>query len=92
MLASISSVKSMRSEYNKITSASEKATVQRQLALQKRLREAGLAGQRLGKHAVQEGEVIVQLGEELSESLRGLKVRLFVLRGLSSRALNIRHF
>lgn len=38
--------------------------------------KGGLAGQRLGKHIVPTGEVDVQLGEELSESLRGLKVRL----------------
>ncbi|EKM56661.1 uncharacterized protein PHACADRAFT_194252 [Phanerochaete carnosa HHB-10118-sp] len=33
----------------------------------------GLAGQKLGKHTVPEGEIDVQLGEDLSESLRTLK-------------------
>ena len=33
----------------------------------------GLAGQRLGKHIVPESEIDVQLGEDLTESLRGLK-------------------
>jgi hypothetical protein len=37
---------------------------------------AGFAGQKLGKHVVREGEVDVQLGEELSKSLRGLQVCL----------------
>jgi nucleolar protein 53 len=39
-----------------------------------RLALNGLAGQKFGKHVVREGEVDVQLGEELSESLRGLQV------------------
>lgn len=34
----------------------------------------GLAGQRLGRHFVPEGDVDVQLGEDLTESLRALKV------------------
>ena len=38
------------------------------------MRRRGLAGQRLGKHIVPEGDVAVQLGEDLSESLRGIKV------------------
>ena len=37
-----------------------------------------MAGQKLGKHKVPQGEVEVQLGEDLSESLRGLKVILLV--------------
>ena len=51
-----------------------------QIAAQRRakrealLAQSGLAGQKLGKHVVREGEVDVQLGEELSESLRGLQV------------------
>ena len=36
---------------------------------------SGLAGRRVGKHTVREAEPEVQLGEELSESLRELKVR-----------------
>ncbi|VDB96656.1 unnamed protein product [Peniophora sp. CBMAI 1063] len=46
---------------------------QRKEARLARLR-AGLGGVRLGKHVVPRGEVDVQLGEELSESLRGLRV------------------
>jgi nucleolar protein 53 len=44
--------------------------------MQQKLKQRGLLGQRLGKHKVPEGKVDVQLGEELSESLRALKVRL----------------
>lgn len=36
-----------------------------------------MAGKRIGKHVVPEGETEVQLGEDLSESLRGLKVGYF---------------
>jgi len=35
----------------------------------------GLAGVKIGKHVVPKDEINVQLGDELSESLRGLKVR-----------------
>ena len=42
------------------------------------MRKQGLVGQKFGKHKVPEGEVEVQLGEDLSESLRGLKVILLV--------------
>ena len=52
----------------------EEERVQKQLALVEKLRKQGLAGQRLGKHKVPENELVVQLGEDLSESLRGLKV------------------
>jgi len=47
----------------------------RKIALKDKLRRHGLAGQRLGKHKVPEGEIEVQLGEDLTENLRGLKVR-----------------
>ncbi|TFK52820.1 tumor suppressor protein Gltscr2 [Heliocybe sulcata] len=72
LLTSVSSAKSFRSLANKSLSASERARAERELAAQEKLRK-GLAGQKIGKHKVQEGEVDVQLGEDLSESLRGLK-------------------
>ena len=55
-------------------SEAEQAKLQRQLAARDKLRRDGLAGRRLGKHKVPEKEVDVQLGEDLSESLRALKV------------------
>lgn len=51
----------------------EKAHVQRRSALQQKLKKS-LAGQKLGKHKVPEGDVDVQLEDDLSESLRALKV------------------
>lgn len=48
--------------------------LQKKSALKYRLKKHGLAGQRLGKHKVPEGQVDVQLGEDLTETLRGLKV------------------
>ena len=43
------------------------------------MRTQGLAGQKLGKHEVPQGEVEVQHGEDLSESFRGLKGILLVV-------------
>jgi nucleolar protein 53 len=57
----------------------DKKHPERRLALEEKVRKQGLAGQQLGKHKVPQGEVQVQLGEDLSESLRGLKVILFVI-------------
>lgn len=47
----------------------------------KQLATQGLAGKKVGKHVVRKERTEVQLGEDLSESLRGLKVRFpkFVL-------------
>lgn len=53
--------------------AQEEILQQRKNALQEKLK-TGLAGQKLGKHRVPEGLVDVQLGDELSETLRGMKV------------------
>jgi len=49
----------------------------RKIALKDRLRRHGLAGQRLGKHKVPERQIEHQLGEDLTENLRGLKVNRF---------------
>jgi nucleolar protein 53 len=51
-----------------------KAAAERRAKQEAHLALNGLAGQKFGKHVVREGEVDVQLGEELSESLRGLQV------------------
>ncbi|KAJ7272728.1 P60-like protein [Mycena haematopus] len=68
----INSFKLLRRNANKTLSAREQAREARRAALQEKLKR-GLAGQKLGKHKVPEGEVDVQLGEDLSESLRALK-------------------
>lgn len=64
----------MRKTASKSAAARESERREReQQALQAQLKK-GLAGKRLGKHIVPEGEVDVQLGEDLSENLRALKV------------------
>ncbi|KAF8212516.1 ribosome biogenesis protein Nop53/GLTSCR2 [Mycena galopus ATCC 62051] len=71
-IAIINSVKLLRRTANKTLSAREQAHEARRAALQEKLKR-GLGGQKLGKHKVPEEEVDVQLGEDLSESLRALK-------------------
>ncbi|KAJ7484552.1 hypothetical protein FB451DRAFT_87371 [Mycena latifolia] len=71
-LVIINSAKLLRRNINKTLSAREQAHELRRVAMQEKLKR-GLAGQKLGKHKVPEEEVDVQLGEDLSESLRGLK-------------------
>ncbi|KAJ6590420.1 ribosome biogenesis protein Nop53/GLTSCR2 [Mycena vulgaris] len=68
----INSFKLLRRNTNKTLTAREQAHELRRTAMQEKLK-LGLAGQKLGKHKVPVGEVDVQLGEDLSESLRGLK-------------------
>ncbi|RPD61576.1 P60-like protein [Lentinus tigrinus ALCF2SS1-7] len=72
MLASVDSAKALRKALSRNLATRERLREQQQLAEQKKLKE-GLAGQKIGKHKVPEGNIDVQLGEELSESLRGLK-------------------
>ncbi|KAJ7132336.1 P60-like protein [Mycena epipterygia] len=71
-LVIINSFKLLRRTTNKTLSAREQAHAVRRAALQEKLK-LGLAGQKLGKHKVPVEEVDVQLGEDLSESLRALK-------------------
>jgi hypothetical protein len=70
----VDSVKVLRKAADKTLAGREQAAMERRGKQEARLAQEGLAGQRLGKHVVREGEVNVQLGEELSESLRGLQV------------------
>ncbi|KAF8551848.1 P60-like protein [Imleria badia] len=72
LLNSIHQAKTLRSDLSKLADAHQQARLARQLALRLKLRK-GLAGQRLGKHRVPENDIEVQVGEDLSESLRNLK-------------------
>jgi len=72
--ASVDTVKTLRNAADRMRVARAKATAERHAKQEARLALNGLAGQKFGKHVVREGEVDVQLGEELSESLRGLQV------------------
>ncbi|KAH8827134.1 ribosome biogenesis protein Nop53/GLTSCR2 [Flagelloscypha sp. PMI_526] len=72
LLASVNEARSLRKKANKVRMAQQEVAQARQAALVEKLRN-GLQGQRLGKHKVPEGAIDVQLGEDLSESLRALK-------------------
>ncbi|GLB39633.1 putative nop53 (60S ribosomal biogenesis) [Lyophyllum shimeji] len=73
MMAMIPSAKTLRRTNAKLMSSREAERARKRTAALERLKQRGLAGQKLGKHKVPEGPVDVQLGEELSESLRALK-------------------
>ena len=70
----VDQAKGLRRSNTRLRNAQEKATEEKRLTLQLKLKSAGLTGQKLGKYKVPESQVEVQLGEDLSESLRGLKV------------------
>jgi nucleolar protein 53 len=74
--ASVDSAKSLRKAADRTSSARVEAAAERRAKREARFAQTGLAGQKFGKHVVREGEVEVQLGEDLSESLRGLQVRV----------------
>ena len=73
MLASVDGAKALRKAIARNFATRDRLRSQRQAELQEKLKQ-GLAGQKVGKHKVPKGPIDVQLGEELSESLRGLKV------------------
>ncbi|KAF8586908.1 P60-like protein [Ramaria rubella] len=72
-LAGLSSAKSLRVQVARSLRARQAALDARRAARAELVKRRGLVGQRLGKHRVEEGQVDVQLGEELSESLRELR-------------------
>lgn len=74
MNASVNDAKAMRKSTAREIAEREKLKEQKRLAQIEKLKKQGLAGQKLGRHKVPEGRVEVQLGEDLSENLRGLKV------------------
>ena len=73
MLSVLSSISAKQLRKSTLPSSHEVAERRRQLLAAKL--KGGMAGRRLGKYKVPEGHIDVQLGEELSENLRGLKVR-----------------
>lgn len=73
MLASVPAAKALRKQTLKTVREREAVLLEQ---YEKRMQEQlknGLAGKRLGKHIVPEHNIDVQLGEDLSESLRQLK-------------------
>lgn len=83
LATSINDAKTIRRQVARTLAGREQEALQRKVALQLKIRQAGLAGQKLGRHKVPASDIDVQLGEDLSDSLRGLKVRIFyILRAL----------
>ena len=72
--ASVDTAKYLRKNADRTQASRARIAEGRREKREALLARSGLAGQKLGKHVVREGEVDVQLGEELSESLRGLQV------------------
>ncbi|OBZ76085.1 Uncharacterized protein C22F8.09 [Grifola frondosa] len=87
MLACVDSAKALRRSMGRDVAARERIRAERQRVLAEKLRQ-GLAGQKIGRHTVQEGELDVQLGEELSENLRSLKIEGNLFR---DRFLSMQH-
>lgn len=73
-MTSINEAKALRKANAQTMSVQEKEREAKLQLLAEKLKKQGLAGQKLGKHKVPESNVIVQLGEDLTESFRGLKV------------------
>ena len=67
MLASVDSAKALRKAIARNLATRERLRAQRQAQLQEKLKQ-GIAGQKIGKQKVNEGEIDVQLGEEISRS------------------------
>ncbi|KAK7683841.1 hypothetical protein QCA50_013217 [Cerrena zonata] len=88
MLSTVYAAKSLRKSAVKSRQEREQLVAQQRKLEEEERMKKGLAGQRLGKHVVPEGQIDVQLGEELSESLRGLKTEGNLFR---DRFLNMQH-
>ncbi|PVF93632.1 tumor suppressor protein Gltscr2 [Serendipita vermifera] len=84
LLASLDRIKALKRDVQSARDEQERVAAQRKLEKMEQLRN-GLVGRRFGRHKINEGDIDVQLGEDLSESLRGLKVEgsLFKDRFLS---------
>jgi nucleolar protein 53 len=80
-LAAVFAAKVMRKALEQSSASKEKLREEKRRFLRERLRE-GLAGQKFGKHTVQKPNIDVQLGEDLTDSLRGLKVSFRGIIGL----------
>jgi len=75
LLASVFSAKPLRKTLEQSTASKEQLREEKRRILREKLKQ-GLVGQRFGKHTVQRAKIDVQLGEDLTDSLRGLKVSL----------------
>ncbi|KAF9045272.1 ribosome biogenesis protein Nop53/GLTSCR2 [Panaeolus papilionaceus] len=73
LLSSIDQAKSLRKTLSAAERKREEELEAKRLQKLEELKTKGLAGMKLGKHRVPESEMEVQVGEDLSENLRGLK-------------------
>ena len=72
-MASVFTAKSLRKTLEHSTASKEQLREEKRRIIREKLKQ-GLAGQKFGKHTVQKVRIDVQLGEDLADSLRGLKV------------------
>jgi len=72
LLASVFTAKSLRKTLEQSAASKEQLHDEKRRILREKFKR-GLAGQRFGKHIVQKAKVDVQLGEDLTDNLRGLK-------------------
>ena len=82
-MASVFTAKSLRRTLERSAASKERLREEKRRMLREKLKQ-GLAGQRFGKHTVQKAKIDVQLGEDLADSLRGLKVGFLGLRCFTS--------
>jgi nucleolar protein 53 len=87
LLASVHNIKSVRRTVEIHLSKRQQLVEERRAARIARIK-CGLAGERFGKFKVAKGEIDVQLGDELVESLRELKPEGNLFR---DRYLNLQH-
>ncbi|KLO16544.1 P60-like protein [Schizopora paradoxa] len=70
----VESTRTRSKAYRRMQKAKEAARLRRKAELAEKLKTRGLSGQKIGKHIVPEEKIDVQLSDEVSDSLRGMKV------------------
>ncbi|KAF9531185.1 ribosome biogenesis protein Nop53/GLTSCR2 [Crepidotus variabilis] len=73
LLASVSDAKIFKRATTRLLTEQEERRQHRRLMNFQKLQKQGLVGQKLGKHKIPDSSIDVQLGEDLTENLRGLK-------------------
>lgn len=85
-MASVFTAKSVQKTLQLSVASKEKLHEEKRRILRERLKQ-GLAGQKFGKHTVQKAKIDVQLGEDLADTLRGLKVSSLTLSFFAPRRI-----
>ncbi|TCD63424.1 hypothetical protein EIP91_005425 [Steccherinum ochraceum] len=73
LLASVTTAKSVRKSIARTNAQRQSDLLQRHRQAEEERLSKGLAGKKLGKHVIPEGDIDVQLEEDLSESFRAMK-------------------